>query len=228
MIKELIKEIDNETIDILSNMKEQAILSVIETDYSKGNKMYLNSIKRKGKELGVLVDHGEPGLKKLSRNVLILKPEAAEEMYSYTMLKEQLRYMDVEGKNQEPTINAAALTIDKIAFLENRSDLHILIINRSKDLGRPLADELLDRDYTVTVAHSKSSIRSYSNYDVIVTATGSSQDDLYNKLKINPSQDKWWVDVGYDLTPDKDNEKLIQNIGRLTTSYLFNKVAKRY
>lgn len=223
MIRELITEIDNQTIDVLGGLEEQAILSVIETDYSKGNEMYLNSIKRKGKELGVTVDHGEPGVKKLSRNVLILKPEAMEEMYSYIRLKEQLRYMDVEGKNQEPTINAAALTIDKIAFLENRSDLHILIINRSEDLGRPLADELLDRDYTVTIAHSKSNMSDYRNYDVVVTATGSNQDDVYSKNK-----DNWWVDIGYDITPDKDNEKLVQNIGRLTTSYLFNEVAKRY
>ena len=223
MIKELITEIDNQTIDILGGLEEQVILSVIETDYSKGNEMYLNSIKRKGKELGVTVDHGEPGVKKLSRNVLILKPEAMEEMYSYIRLKEQLRYMDVEGKSQEPTINAAALTIDKIAFLENRSDLHILIINRSEDLGRPLTDELLDRDYTVTIAHSKSNMSDYRNYDVVVTATGSNQDDVYSKNK-----DNWWVDIGYDITPDKDNKKLVQNIGRLTTSYLFNEVAKRY
>lgn len=71
----------------------------------------------------------------------------------------------------------------------------VLIINRSQLIGRPLANMLLDNDYTVTVAHSKTEdlYALALDYNVIVTATGT-------KMDFNiPLTDKYIVDVSDDF-----------------------------
>ncbi|MGP6207380.1 bifunctional 5,10-methylenetetrahydrofolate dehydrogenase/5,10-methenyltetrahydrofolate cyclohydrolase [Cuniculiplasma sp. SKW3] len=94
-------------------------------------------------------------------------------------------YLDVEGANVKnmgrnimgervliPATADAAMRI--IESLGDRFGKHVCIVNRSNIIGRPLAAALLNRDYTVSVCHSKTeNLREItSRSDVVVTATG--------------------------------------------------------
>ncbi|MCL4345005.1 MAG: bifunctional 5,10-methylenetetrahydrofolate dehydrogenase/5,10-methenyltetrahydrofolate cyclohydrolase [Candidatus Thermoplasmatota archaeon] len=94
-------------------------------------------------------------------------------------------YLDVEGANirnmgknlmgERVLIPATAdATLRIIESLGERYGKHVCIINRSQIIGRPLAAALLNRDYTVTVCHSKTRNieRISSSCDIVVTATG--------------------------------------------------------
>jgi methylenetetrahydrofolate dehydrogenase (NADP+)/methenyltetrahydrofolate cyclohydrolase len=70
-----------------------------------------------------------------------------------------------------------------------------LIIGRSKLVGRPLANMLLDKDCTVTVAHSKSTewdvTQTLLHTDIVVSAVGKP-----NFLNLNTCFSEIVVDVG--------------------------------
>lgn len=94
-------------------------------------------------------------------------------------------YLDVEGANIKnmgrnlmgervliPATADAAMRI--IESFGNRFGKHVCIVNRSNIIGRPLAAALLNRDYTVTLCHSKTeNLREITRRsDIVVTATG--------------------------------------------------------
>jgi len=80
--------------------------------------------------------------------------------------------------NQPQTlISATPLAIDFILKHINqfqKFDKKVLIINRSILLGKPLLALLLNQDYTVTIAHSKTSNLSelIANNSIVISATG--------------------------------------------------------
>lgn len=73
---------------------------------------------------------------------------------------------------------------------------HIVVANRSKLIGRPLVNHLLDRDMTVTVVHSRTPYPdSYMrDADIIISATGKPCQWLDSML--NPSRPPILIDVG--------------------------------
>lgn len=84
---------------------------------------------------------------------------------------------DVDGfKNPDFTPCTAKGIIDYLDYCgyKDYSGKDVLIINRSNIVGRPLAKLFLDRNATVTVAHSKTENlqRKIAQADVIVTAVG--------------------------------------------------------
>lgn len=84
------------------------------------------------------------------------------------------------------------------AWLKVNVDLqgkHVVIINRSKLVGRPLADMLLDAGATVTVCHSKThSLSSHTmRADIVVVATG--KPDMITPEMLGPNT-MVLVDVG--------------------------------
>ena len=94
-------------------------------------------------------------------------------------------YMDVEGVNlknmgknmagQKTIIPATAdACLHIIESLNEKYGKDVCIVNRTKVVGRPLAMALINRDYTVTICHSKTSDlrEKTSSADIVVTATG--------------------------------------------------------
>lgn len=67
-----------------------------------------------------------------------------------------------------------------------------LVVNRSHLVGRPLANLLLNEDYTVSIAHSKTEdlYALSSGHDIVITATGATPDlQVVNKYIVDVSND---------------------------------------
>ena len=91
-----------------------------------------------------------------------------------------------------------------------------LIINRSNIVGRPLVNLLLDKDATVTIAHSKTKDlhTKIKNADIIITAVG-----IPNFITTNMiSNDKIFIDVSINRNEDG---KLCGDIAKETYNYLY-------
>ncbi len=101
--------------------------------------------------------------------------------------------------NMEKSLTAnAVLDICKetiVLGILGTMEKNVLIINRSSLIGRPLSNLLLDNDFTVMVAHSKTnsfSLKEMINTsDIIVLATGQDMTylNLNNKVVIDISND---------------------------------------
>ena len=91
-----------------------------------------------------------------------------------------------------------------------------LIINRSNIVGRPLVNLLLDKDATVTIAHSKTKDlhTKIKNADIVITAVG-----IPNFITTNMiSNDKIFIDVSINRNEDG---KLCGDISKETYNYLY-------
>lgn len=104
---------------------------------------------------------------------------------------------DVDGfKNPNITPCTPKGIIDYLAYCgyEDFSGYNVLIINRSDIVGRPLAKLFLDKNATVTVAHSKTkNIQKHIEMaDIVVTAVG--KPNFITKDMINENQIV--IDVG--------------------------------
>jgi methylenetetrahydrofolate dehydrogenase (NADP+)/methenyltetrahydrofolate cyclohydrolase len=87
---------------------------------------------------------------------------------------ECLRFISIY-EDQEYTSDEADSGKQDNKLKEFLSGKNILIINRSNILGKPLAAILSKYDATVTVAHSKSDLKTHSkNSDIIILGTGKS------------------------------------------------------
>ena len=89
--------------------------------------------------------------------------------------------MDVDGLSGKPGAQTPCTPLGIMTFLNdeklvNKPHKKALVIGRSELVGRPMAKLLLDNDYTVTVAHSKSGKeeiqRLAEEADLVVCAVG--------------------------------------------------------
>lgn len=97
----------------------------------------------------------------------------------------------------------------------NFSGLHFVIINRSNVIGKPLAEELVRRDGTVTICHSKTeNIKDITvGADCIITATG--QPNLIDASYIESGQ--FVIDAGTGELNGKVHGDLdLEDIGKYT------------
>lgn len=83
---------------------------------------------------------------------------------------------DVDGFRKE-SLFIPCTPLGIMHILEHHTDLYgkdVLIINRSNIVGRPLVNLLLDKDATVTIAHSrtKNLFEKFKSADIIITAVG--------------------------------------------------------
>ena len=90
-------------------------------------------------------------------------------------------YMDVDGLSGKPGAQTPCTPLGIMTFLNDEKLIDkphkkALVIGRSELVGRPMAKLLLDNDYTVTVAHSKSGKeeiqRMAEEADLVVCAVG--------------------------------------------------------
>lgn len=90
-------------------------------------------------------------------------------------------YMDVDGLSGKPGAQTPCTPLGIMTFLNDEKLIDkphkkALVIGRSELVGRPMAKLLLDNDYTVTVAHSKSGKeeiqRLAEEADLVVCAVG--------------------------------------------------------
>lgn len=94
---------------------------------------------------------------------------------------------DVDGFSKD-TLFVPCTPLGVIRFLQDTNyefdHKDILVVGRSKTVGRPLARMLTDLDATVTLAHSRSNFLNYNlHYNLIISCTN--QIDLFHFCEIN-------------------------------------------
>jgi methylenetetrahydrofolate dehydrogenase (NADP+)/methenyltetrahydrofolate cyclohydrolase len=84
-------------------------------------------------------------------------------------------------------------------IIKNCGARNVLVVGRSKLLGRPLIDMLIDSDFNVMVAHSKTSYVSMRKMmevaDIIIFATGADMSEYKDYVV----RDKFVIDPGNSL-----------------------------
>lgn len=209
--------IDRLTKQVESNIYfKDRTLAVFYFDNAKGNKWYANSIKRQAKKLGIKVEvyKGNADTEfleqvKRSDKALLLKPEINSNTYQLCKNHTLKTDKDVEGEIQSPTVEAVSKAVEDLGARQD-----ILLIGRSKDLGIPIALDLISKDHTVTVAHSKSGIHLSTTYSTIINLAP------IRNLKVESLD---LIDVAGTIEEHRSN-KIIKNIGKLTTMILFQKL----
>lgn len=142
-----------------------------------------------------------------NEQILALRPLKDYQEDILDMYLELNNKADVEGimqyKELTTTITAEAISRE----LKDVAGKKVLIINRSEIVGIPLTVELVKRDATVTIAHSKSSnIKELIlNTDILITAT--SNDDF--KIPANYLDE---IETIIDLSEDTDSKRAIRRI----------------
>lgn len=120
----------------------------------------------------------------------------------------------------------------------------ILIINRSKLVGKPLGIMLLNKDATITIAHSKTNNlkNKILSSDIIISATGNPENISKMNLENSESiEDKIFIDVGVSRVqgkicgdiPNIVKEKCLSTpsiggVGPLTIAFLAKNIYKSY
>ena len=99
-----------------------------------------------------------------------------ETALGYTVLSKDVDGF-MPGSPHNPATAKGIITYLESLGLEDGSGKNVLVIGRSKIVGRPVAKMLLDRDWTVTVAHSKTPdlYKQLLGKQLIVCAVGKAQ-----------------------------------------------------
>lgn len=125
--------------------------------------------------------------------------------------------------------------IKDILGTNNFAGLKMGIIGRSLRVGLPLAEILVQRDATTTVYHSKSNVKFFSNYDVVVSAVGRphiwNHHSFHNNsiiidVGINELNGKICGDIDYEFLDSQDGVLVPSpgGVGKVTTTVLFCKL----
>ncbi len=124
--------------------------------------------------------------------------------YSYNLLGEKIL---------SPCVPLAVLTILDKSNIDLKGK-HAVIVNRSKFIGRPLSQILLQRDATVTICHSKTQNLGVltSAADILITAAGKPglitsdmvrRDSTVIDVALTLVDGKWKGDVDFDNVKNK-------------------------
>ena len=189
-------------------------LIIFKLDDSKATNQYINAIKKTDLSVDVVdtptFDREELEGRYLAS--LVMKPYNANkhQKMTYSTLVCLLEDFNVELNGiQYPTINAIVKTVE-----EMESNKNVVVIGRSEELGIPLANELIRKDYIVTVVNSKNSYTS-TNADIVINTAPIKEISLLGLEII--------IDVSGTIK-ETNAKKVIKNIGKRTTKELENMV----
>ena len=145
----------------------QKDLIVFKLDDSKATNEYIKSIKKRDITIdvteNVFVDLKDIKNKYLAS--LVVKPDSHNKLLQgqYRMLVDILGDFNIEPQGiQYPIINTIVKIVEQLP-----SNKNVVIIGRSEELGIPLANELIRRDYIVTVVNSKNN-NALTNAEVVI------------------------------------------------------------
>lgn len=194
-------------------------MKIIKTIEDKFGDLYIKAIKRECDKKGISVE--------------VVKPETEEDFLialsenEWKLVLEPCKYdipnnfpMNLEQKN---TAKAILEYSNEFQSLVGRN-MSVLVVNRSELIGKPLATMLLENDFTVTIAHSKTGkmdLKAMTRIaDIIVLATGHDMShlDLSGKFVIDASGD-------YKKSSDKCLTYIgMRLVGDLTTEIMLNQI----
>lgn len=227
--REIAKKIREDVKARADQLEKRPSLAIVLATADDSAKTYANTIKKTAEETGLiaeLIDLGEntdqteltEQVVKLANdgniNGIILQTPVAN-----SIDLEEVRSLippekDIDGANP---LSAGRLYGGTAAFAPATAQAIIetlryyeiplsgkcaVVIGRSKVVGKPAAQLLLDRDATVIVCHSKTSDLAFytKTADVLVAATGKA--GLIGREHLNPSKKTVVIDVGTNFTEE--------------------------
>lgn len=215
--KRISKEIKDKIRIDLENKSNKPTLTVIHVGNDKASTAYINGKRKDCEEVGIIFDHvhksediTEDELleiigKKVAENVdgILVQLPLPVHIDKNKIIAAIPKEKDVDGfrKDSEyvPCTPAGIMQVLKTFNLDGKD---CLIINRSDIVGRPLVKLLLDKNATVTVAHShtKNLDEKIANADIVITGVG-----IPNFIELKHlSRDKIFIDVS--INHDKNGK----------------------
>lgn len=239
MIKVDCKKYADEILDVV---KERTVKPLTFIRKAKGYSpadSYVNGIKKDCDRCGIGYTESEAdwGLMQMIQNM----GTCGGIVYDMPTDKQSTRLMNIDlykDNNFFPCVVEAVLHIME-KELDTFEGKRVLVISRSESIGKPLMNELLNRNCTVTVAHSKTvnlnTVEYLKHHDVIISAAGKA--NLINLAKCTA---ELVVDVGintdekgklcgdcYNFTETGDGTKVTTvpgGVGLLTRAILLGRV----
>ena len=231
MAQEIKDSIKNE-ISVKCRNKRKPILFVIQVGENEASNSYIKGKKKDCEEVGIVCKPvylrnsiTEHDLINIIQNVIALEecdgiivqlplPSHIDKKHIIDVIPKE---KDVDGfRKDSDFIPCTPAGIMKVLDEFNIAGKDCLIINRSDIVGRPLVNLLLDKDATVTIAHSKTKDlhTKIKNADIVITAVG-----IPNFITTNMiSNDKIFIDVSINRNEDG---KLCGDIAKETYNYLY-------
>lgn len=230
--KQIVERDKEELKRNILGLKKKPYLMIIQLNDDDGAYSYINSLKKDCKQLGIyctirkMIERSttEDLIKVLNEyknnpNVNgILVPMPLPSHIDLNKIKNfQLGIKDIDcltdySPYEKCTVNACVNLLKNITRIENSN---CVIINRSQNIGLPLAENLIKLNANVTVLHSKTSYDNLSLYtnkaDIIISASGTKilTKDMLNKKSIV-------LDVGTHL----ENGKIYGDIDKECADYV--------
>lgn len=192
-------------------MNKVLMLIVTETGaLNDTTQAYIKAIFRKAKEMDIYV------IGKIVNSQKML--DAVVRITNHPVLiLEPCEFKKPENYNNAEK-NCTANVIVEYCVNNFKENKNILIINRSELIGRPLINILLDNDFTVSVAHSKTHLQQLQTLcainDIVVVATGQ---DIHLDLT-----DKIVFDLANNYKGKSKIHIDMRTIGKLTTEYMLS------
>lgn len=171
------------------NQNNPPILTIVQVGENPASNSYIKGKINDCKEVGIVYNHYKfddnipetvliENIKSLQKscNGIIVQLPLPKHINKQNIINAIDREKDVDGfRMDSPFTSCTPLGI--MTILEDVADLKgkdVLIINRSNIVGKPLVNLLLDKDATVTIAHSKTNnlVDKIKSHDIIVTAVG--------------------------------------------------------
>ena len=239
--------------------KPDPVLYVIQVGDNQASNSYIKGKKKDCEEVGIICKHikvpeniSEVELVSYIENLnannydgLIVQLPLPKHIDKNVIINAIPKEKDVDGfRKDSKFVPCTPLGIMKVLERFSVAGKDCLIINRSDIVGKPLVNLLLDRDVTVTIAHSKTKNLKHKihNADIIITAVGIpdfitkdmiSSDKIFIDVSINRGESgKLCGDISKDVERYKWKNTYItpvpNGIGLLTRAELLMNVTKSW
>ena len=228
-----------ENVDrIIDKYKFTPELKLIQIGNDEASNIYVRSKINRGKKLGInvtlerfdnvskkmLIDKIKNYSIKKDINGIMIESPLPENLNFYEIINYIPFYKDSDGMTSynegnlslrnEMIAPATARAVVDILEYYNIKERNAVIINRSPVVGRPLSMMLLNRDYTVTICHSKTeNIKNITeNSNIIVVAVGkknfldesfTNKNSIIIDVGINYENNNVYGDADYNNLVDK-------------------------
>ncbi len=232
-------DIIKESIDnIIDKYKFTPELKLIQIGNDEASSIYARSKINRGKKLGInvtlekfdniskkmLIDKIKDYSIKKDINGIMIESPLPENLNFYEIINYVPFYKDSDGMTSynegnlslrnEMIAPATARAVVDILEYYNIKERNAAVINRSPVVGRPLSMMLLNRDYTVTICHSKTeNIKNITgNSNIIVVAVGkknfldesfTNKNSIIIDVGINYENNNVYGDADYNNLVDK-------------------------
>ena len=228
-----------ENVDrIIDKYKFTPELKLIQIGNDEASNIYVRSKINRGKKLGInvtlerfdnvskkmLIDKIKNYSIKKDINGIMIESPLPENLNFYEIINYIPFYKDSDGmtsynegnlslKNEMIAPATARAVVDILEYY-NIKERNAVIINRSPVVGRPLSMMLLNRDYTVTICHSKTENIKYitGNSNIIIVAVGkknfldesfTNKNSIIIDVGINYENNNVYGDADYNNLVDK-------------------------